>query len=394
MPSFNKYHTIEEFEQTARRVLPRHLFDYVAAGSFSEFTLRENVRAFDRYAFRPRILADVSDCRLEAAFLGRNHALPIMLAPTALAGVMWPRGESLTARAAFAAGIPYCLSTVSVCSIEAVRAASAGDLAFQLYMTRDRRITENLIDRAEQAGYSCLFVTVDVPILGKRERDARNGVDTPRRPNAQVIKNILLRPRWLIRTLTETLPQLGNFAGLPGIGRNITAQARTVANLFDPAMTWRDIDWLRRRWRGKLVLKGILNPDDAVRAIDAGVDAIVVSNHGGRQLDGAIAAIDGLADVVSAVGDRIEVLFDGGIRRGRHIAVALALGARACLIGRAHLYGLAVGGEAGVSRVLQLLTEELKITCALLGISHVSRLGTERPVHVRPEFAHGTWRPA
>jgi isopentenyl diphosphate isomerase/L-lactate dehydrogenase-like FMN-dependent dehydrogenase len=371
--SFDHYQSVDEFEQAARRILPRHLFDYVASGSFSEVTLRNNLQAFDRYTLRPEILVDVSDCRLTTSFLGGHHCLPLMLAPTALAGVLWPKGEQEAARAAHAAGIPYCLSTVSVCSIESVRDNSDGGLAFQLYMTRDRGIAERLIARAERAGYSSLFVTVDVPTLAKRERDARNGLGVGGRHRARTIGNILLRPGWLLRTLSGGLPQLGNFADLPGLGRDITVQARTVANLLDPAVTWADVDWLRRRWRGKLVLKGILDPDDAIRAANAGVDALVVSNHGGRQLDGAIAAIDALADVVAAVNDRIEILFDGGIRRGRHVAVALALGARACLVGRAHLYGLAVGGETGVARVLQLISEEFKTTCALMGISDLAR---------------------
>lgn len=380
MATLHRYQSVTELEQAARRVLPRHLFDYVFSGSFSEVTARHNLEAFDHHALRPKVLVDVSECRLTTSFLGRGHSLPLMLAPTALAGVLWPEGEKAAARAAQAAGIPYCLSTISVCSIEAVRESCDGDLAFQLYVTRDRSVTERLIDRAERAGYSSLFVTVDVPILAKRDRDAKNGLGTGK-PSARVIGSILSRPRWLLRTLSGTLPQLGNFADFPGIGRNITVQARTIADLLDPAVTWADVDWLRRRWRGKLALKGILNPEDALRAASAGVDAVVVSNHGGRQLDGAIAAIDALPDVVAAAGDRIEILFDGGVRRGRHVAIALALGARACLIGRGHLYGLAVGGEAGVAHVLQLIREEFKTTCALLGI-------TDMEGFTRPDIRH------
>jgi L-lactate dehydrogenase (cytochrome) len=247
-------------------------------------------------------------------------------------------------------------------------------LTFQLYVLRDRVLTEHLVERALAAGYSSLFLTVDVPILSKRESDVRNGLAKAGRRTLRNIASLVANPRWGMRMLGVPAPQLGNFTGLGGIGRSITEQSMSVARQLDPAVTWRDVEWLRRRWPHRLVLKGVLTVEDAERAANAGADAIVVSNHGGRQLDGAPSSITVLAEIVAALGNRLEILFDGGIRRGRHVVVALALGARACLIGRAHLYGLAVGGEAGVSRVLELLVEELRTTCALMGIPAVDQL--------------------
>jgi isopentenyl diphosphate isomerase/L-lactate dehydrogenase-like FMN-dependent dehydrogenase len=363
---------VEDFERRARRALPRALFDYVRAGAFSELTARNNVSAFDRYSLRQTTLLDVSECTLHSTFLGRESAAPLMLAPAGLAGLLWPEGEIAAARAAHDAGIPYCLSTLSVASLEAVKTASSSHgLAFQLYVTRDRGQTELLVERAARAGYSSLFLTVDVPYLSKRECDLRNGLMGGSRLQLRRAASIAAHPRWLIRMLRGPAARLGNF---PTLGRNIVEQSVAFARQLDPSVTWRDVDWLRRRWTGRLVLKGIMNPNDALRAVDAGVDAIVVSNHGGRQLDGAPASITALADIVAATRNRVEVLFDGGIRRGRHIAIALALGARACLIGRAYLYGLAAGGGPGVARVIQLMIEELRITCALMGITALDQL--------------------
>lgn len=368
-----KCQNVEEFERMARRALPRALYDYVRAGAFSELTARNNVNGFDRYSLRQTALVDVSDCTSHLTYLGQEAAAPLMLAPAGLAGLLWPEGEIVAARAAHDAGIPYCLSTLSVASMEAVKAASSSHgLAFQLYVMRDRNQTELLIERAARAGYSSLFLTVDVPLLSKRECDLRNGLMGGSRLPLRRAVSMAAHPRWLIRMLRGPAARLGNF---PTLGRNVVEQSVAFARQLDPSVTWRDVEWLRRRWAGRLVLKGVMNPDDALRAVDAGVDAIVVSNHGGRQLDGAPASITALADIVAATQDRVEVLFDGGIRRGRHIAVALALGARACLIGRPYLYGLAAGGGPGVARVIKLLIEELRITCALMGITSLDELG-------------------
>jgi L-lactate dehydrogenase (cytochrome) len=387
--SLVRYQNVDELEQSARKVLPRYLFDYLYGGSFSQLTARNNVESFDQYVLRPKALVDVSACKLSTVFLGQEHPLPLMLAPTALAGLMWPRGEIAAARAASRAGIPYCLSSLSISSLETVRTEVSGPLAFQLYILRDRALTEQLVERALSAGYSSLFLTVDVPILGKRECDVRNGLARARMRTLRDIASLVANPRWGMRMLGVPAPQLGNFTALEGIGRSITEQSMSVARQFDPAVTWRDVEWLRRRWPGRLVLKGILSVEDAQRAANVGADAIVVSNHGGRQLDGAPSSIAALADIVAALGNRLEILFDGGIRRGRHVVVALALGARACLIGRAHLYGLAVGGEAGVSRVLELLIEELSTTCALMGIPTLDQLRQGSPVAPRPHSRLG-----
>ena len=367
-----KCHNVEELERRARSALPRALFDYVHAGAFSELTARNNVNGFDRYSLRQTALVDVSSCALQSTFLGREAAAPLMLAPAGLAGLLWPEAEIAAARAAHDAGIPYCLSTLSVASMETVKAASSSHgLAFQLYVMRDRNQTALLIDRAAQAGYSSLFVTVDVPLLSKRECDLRNGLMGRSRLSVRRALSMAAHPRWLIRMLRGPAARLGNISTLGG---SVIQQSVAFARQLDPSVTWQDVEWLRRRWSGRLVLKGLMNPDDALRAVDAGVDAIVVSNPGGRQLEGAAASITALADIVAATQDRVEVLFDGGIRRGRHIAVALALGARACLIGRAYLYGLAAGGGPGVARVIQLMVEELRITCALMGITAVDKL--------------------
>jgi L-lactate dehydrogenase (cytochrome) len=371
-PDVTRCQNVADFEHRARRALPRGLFDYVRAGAFSELTARNNVDAFDRYALRQTGLVDVSDCSLHSTFLGQMAAAPLMLAPAGLTGLLWPEGEIVAARAARDAGIPYCLSTLSITSMEALKRASSGHgLAFQLYVMRDRDQTELLIERAARAGYSSLFLTVDVPLLSKRECDLRNGLMGPSRFPLRRALSIAAHPRWLLRMLRGPPARLGNLSTL---GRNVVEQSVAFSRQLDPSVTWRDVEWLRRRWAGRLVLKGVMNPDDALRAIDAGVDAIVVSNHGGRQLDGAPASITALADIVAATQNRVEILFDGGIRRGRHIAVALALGARACLIGRAYLYGLAAGGGPGVARVIQLMLEELRITCALMGITALDEL--------------------
>jgi isopentenyl diphosphate isomerase/L-lactate dehydrogenase-like FMN-dependent dehydrogenase len=372
--SFVRYQNVDELEDSARKVLPRYLFDYVYGGAFSQVTARKNVESFDRYVLRPKALVDVSTCTLSTRFLGQEHPLPLMLAPTALAGLMWPRGEIAAARAASRAGIAYGLSCVSIASLETVRAEVSGPLAFQLYILRDRALTEQLVARASDAGYSSLFLTIDVPILSKRESDVRNGLAKAGKRTLRDIASLVTNPRWAMRMLGLPAPQLGNFTALGGVGRSIIEQTMSVARQIDPTVTWRDVEWLRGRWPGRLVLKGILSAEDARRAANVGADAIVVSNHGGRQLDGAPASIDVLADIVAALDSQLEILFDGGIRRGRHVVVALALGARACLIGRAHLYGLAVGGEAGVSRVLELLVEELRMTCALMGMPAVDQL--------------------
>jgi L-lactate dehydrogenase (cytochrome) len=392
-----KCYNIDDFEREAARLLPRHVFDYVRAGAFSELTARNNVTGFDSYSLRQTALVDVSAGSLRSTFLGREHSAPLMLAPAGLAGLLWPDGEIAAARAAQEAGIPYCLSTVSVASMETVKAGSSSEaLAFQLYMMRDRRHTQLLIDRAERSGYSSLFLTVDVPLLSTRECDLRNGLMDRSRLHVRRTASMVAHPRWFMRMLRGPVIRLGNFSGPDAVGRDVIEQSVAFAGQLDPSVTWPDVEWLRRRWGGRLVLKGIMNPEDAVRAIDAGVDAIVVSNHGGRQLDGAQCSIAALADIVAATRGRLEILFDGGIRRGRHIAVALALGAHACLIGRAYLYGLAVGGQLGVSRVIKLLADELRVSCALMGITTLDQLGRAGSVtpNSAPRSTAGTAGPS
>jgi 4-hydroxymandelate oxidase len=336
------YLTVDEFEEAARGRLPRMVFDYYAGGAGEEWTVDENRRAFERWVLRPRVLVDVSDVDLRTTVLGQEVAFPILLAPTALQRMAHRYGELATARAAASIGALMVLSTVSTASLEEV-AASGASLWFQLYVLKDRDLTAELVKRAHEAGYGALVLTVDAPILGRRFRDDRNRFSLP--------------------------PGIA-MANLEGMGLPESESSRLFAffvERHDASLTWDDVAWLESLTPMPLVVKGILRSDDARRAVDAGAAAIVVSNHGGRQLDGAPATIDMLPDVVEAVEGRAEVLVDGGIRRGSDVMKALAMGARAALVGRPYLWGLAVDGEAGVRRVLELLRDDLALAMALCG---------------------------
>jgi 4-hydroxymandelate oxidase len=336
------YLTVDEFEEAARGRLPRMVFDYYAGGAGEEWTVAENRRAFERWVLRPRVLVDVSDVDLRTTVLGQEVAFPILLAPTALQRMAHRYGELATARAAASIGALMVLSTVSTASLEEV-AASGASLWFQLYVLKDRDLTAELVKRAHEAGYGALVLTVDAPILGRRFRDDRNRFSLP--------------------------PGIA-MANLEGMGLPESESSRLFAffvERHDASLTWDDVAWLESLTPMPLVVKGILRSDDARRAVDAGAAAIVVSNHGGRQLDGAPATIDMLPDVVEAVEGRAEVLVDGGIRRGSDVMKALAMGARAALVGRPYLWGLAVDGEAGVRRVLELLRDDLALAMALCG---------------------------
>jgi 4-hydroxymandelate oxidase len=341
------YLTVDEFEEAARGRLPRMVFDYFAGGAGEEWTLAENRRAFERWVLRPRVLVDVSDIDLRTSVLGQEVAFPILLAPTALQRMAHRYGELATARAAASLGALMVLSTVSTASLEEVAGAGAR-LWFQLYVLKDRDLTAELVKRAHAAGYGALVLTVDAPILGRRFRDDRNRFSLP--------------------------PGIG-MANLEGMGLPESEGSRLFAffvERHDASMTWDDVAWLGSLTPMPLVLKGIVRGDDATRAVEAGADAIVVSNHGGRQLDGAAATIDVLPEVIEAVEGRAEVLVDGGIRRGSDAMKALALGARAVLVGRPYLWGLAVDGEAGVRRVMELLRDELALAMALCGCPSVA----------------------
>lgn len=368
--------SIEDLRGIARSRIPRALFDYIDRGSYDELTWNRNRDDLRAIALRQRVMVDVSRISVGTTVLGEHWNLPVALAPTGLTGFFHRDGEILAARAAQRAGVPFCLSTMSICAIEDVRAGVEGTFWFQLYLMRDRGFNEALIARAREARCSALMLTLDLPLQALRRRDPKNGLSVPTRLTARNAWEILLRPRWLAGVLLGKRHTLGNLAAFfprDGIG----ALSEWVGGQFNPAITWKDIDWVRERWPGKLLVKGVMDAADARQAAAAGVDAIVVSNHGGRQLDGATSTISALPAVVEAAASRCEVLMDGGIASGQDVLKALAMGARACLVGKAFLYGLAADGERGVSLALEIIRKELEISMALCGENDVRRVGRQ-----------------
>ena len=364
--------SIEDLRAIARRRIPRALFDYIDRGSYDELTWNRNRDDLRQLELRQRVMVDVSRLSVATTVLGEPWKMPVGLAPTGLTGFFHRDGEIEAARAAFAAGVPFTLSTMSICSIEDVRAAVAGNFWFQLYLMRDRGFNESLIARAREARCSALMLTLDLPLQALRRRDPKNGLSVPPRLTASNAWEILMRPQWLTSVLLGRRRTLGNLAAFfPE--RGIGELSEWVGGQFDPSITWKDVAWVRERWPGKLIVKGILDAEDARLAQSHGVDAIVVSNHGGRQLDGATSTISALPRVVEAAG-RCEVLLDGGITCGQDVLKALALGARACLIGKAFLYGLAADGERGVTLALDIMRKELEISMALCGMADVRQI--------------------
>jgi L-lactate dehydrogenase (cytochrome) len=361
-------HDVADLRRAARRLIPRPVFDYVDGGSDEEVSLGGNVAAFRRWRFTPQALRDVSVVDTAGQVLGHPVPLPVVLAPAGFTGVMYPGGEIVAARAAARHGLPYTLSTMANTSIADLAAAVHGDLWFQLYIMTDSGLTRELVDRAAACGYRVLVVTVDTVVAGRRVRDVRNGLTVPPELTARTVASIGARPGYWLRMLRS--PAI-TFANLPISG------SRTIpgtAALFNPGISWDDIALLRERWPGQLVIKGPLGAADARRAVEAGVDGLQLSNHGGRQLDRAIAPVDLLPAVRDAVGQDLPVLVDSGVRHGADIATALALGADAVAIGRAYLYGLMAAGEPGVDRVLDLLAEQFRRTLQLLGVTSVAEL--------------------
>jgi isopentenyl diphosphate isomerase/L-lactate dehydrogenase-like FMN-dependent dehydrogenase len=365
---------VEDARTAARRRLPRIFFDYVDGGSFGEETLLANRADFARWTLVQRVLNDVSARDLATRFLGVEHPLPFMLGPVGFLGLYAGGGEIAAARAAHAAGIPLCLSTFSIASLAQLRRATTGPLAFQLYVMSDRAIGDELLAQAREAGVDTLFLTVDTAITSVRERDVRNGFRSLTRVSPGLGARLMTRPLWCLDMLRAGMPEVGAVAHRPEFGKGVLEQASHLSRRIDTRLSWRDVDALRARWPGRLVLKGILSPEDAVTARTAGADAIVVSNHGGRQLDGASSTIAALPEIVDAVEGGIEILFDGGIRRGADIVKALALGASGVLLGRAYVYGLAAAGEAGVARILDHLAEEVSLTIGLMGLTSIDEL--------------------
>jgi L-lactate dehydrogenase (cytochrome) len=365
---------VADLRELARKRVPRAFFDYDDRGSYEEVTINDNRAVFERIRLRQRVMIDVDQRNLATQIVGQPVSMPLAIAPTGLTGLTHGSGEILAARAAAAAGIPFCLSTMSICSVEQVAAAVKDPFWFQIYVMRDRGFTKSLITRAREAGCSALMVTADLQIQGQRHREIKNGMTVPPKLTMKNLVDILSKPRWVSGVLSAPSRSFGNLAGQIDGADGLTTLAQWIGNQFDPRLTWDDIAWIRELWPGKLILKGIMEPDDARAAVAAGVDAIVVSNHGGRQLDGAVASAIALPRVVDAVGNDIEVLFDGGIQTGQSLLKSLALGARAGLIGKAFLYGLGAMGQEGVTKVSEILRRELDVSMALTGNTSVQHL--------------------
>src|SRR3954463_1813477 len=359
---------IEDLRQLSKKRVARAIFEYVDCGSYTECTLRANRADLELLTLRQRVGIDVDRRSTRGTMLGEEVSMPVALAPVGLTGLNWADGEILAARAAQRFGVPFTLSTMSICSIEDVAGAVEKPFWFQLYVMRDRRFAASLIERAKAAGCSALVLTLDLQIQGQRHRDLKNGLAVPPTLTLRTAFDIMMKPAWALNVLRGKRKSFGNLEGRIPDADSLSTLSQWIAGQFDPTLSWKDVDWVKNLWGGKLVLKGVLDAEDAKIAAQSGADAIVVSNHGGRQLDGTMSSIRALPEVVDAVGERIEVWFDGGIRSGQDVLKALALGARATLIGRAFAYGLGAMGEAGVTRALQIIQGELDVTMALCGL--------------------------
>jgi L-lactate dehydrogenase (cytochrome) len=366
---------IEDLRRLAERRVPRAFFQYVDSGSYAEETFRANRTDLERVTLRQRVLVNVEGRDLSTAIVGQKASLPIALAPIGLCGMQHGNGEILAAQAANEAGVPFCLSTMSICSIEQVAEATKKPFWFQVYVIRDRGFIEDLIARAKAANCSALVLTVDLQILGQRHRDIKNGMTVPPRIKLSNLIDMATRPRWALSVLQGKSRTFGNLAGHVKGMEGVNSLAQWTASQFDPTLSWKDIEWIRKLWPGKLILKGILDVEDAKLAAKSGADAIVVSNHGGRQLDGAASSISMLPRIADRVGSDIEVMFDGGVRSGQDVLRALALGARSCMIGRAYIYGLGALGKAGVSTAIDVIRKELDVTMALTGVTRIADIG-------------------
>jgi len=372
-----KAFSIEELRRAAKRRLPRAVFDFIDGGAEEERTLRENRAAFERIRLSPRVLVDVSRIETETSILGKPARLPIAIAPTGAVGFGWRGGDLAIARAAAALGIPYSLSMNATASIERIAREAPGRLWFQAYFLKQRERTFGLIERARAAGYEALIVTADVPVGGKRERDYRNDFSLPFRFTARNLLDFASRPAWALPMLFQGIPKMENLADHAPEGTDAVALASSVARNNDAALDWEVLKRVRDRWPGKLLVKGILRADDAERALAAGCEGVIVSNHGGRQLDGAVSSLDALPPIVRALGGKASVLMDGGVRRGADVVKALAYGAEAVMTGRATLYGVCAAGEAGARRALDILSDELVRTMQLCGTRRIADIGPE-----------------
>ncbi len=369
--------TIEDLRRLAQKRVPRMFYDYADSGSWTESTYRANESDFQRIQFRQRVAVNMDNRSTATTLVGQRVAMPVALAPTGLTGMQHADGEIKAARAAKAFGVPFTLSTMSICSVEDVAQHAGEGFWFQLYVMKDRDFIERLIDRAKAAHCSALVLTLDLQILGQRHKDIKNGLSAPPKLTLRNLINIASKPRWAMGMLGTQRRQFGNIVGHVSGVADMSSLSEWTASQFDPALNWGDVEWIKQRWGGKLIVKGIQDVQDARLAVQSGADALIVSNHGGRQLDGAQSSIEALPAIVDAVGRQIEVHMDGGIRSGQDVLKAVALGAKGTYIGRAMLYGLGAMGEAGVTRALQIIHKELDITMAFCGRTDIGQVDRE-----------------
>ena len=359
--------TIEDLRVLAEKRVPRMFYDYADSGSWTESTYRANESDFQKIRLRQRVAVNMEGRSTASTMIGQNVAMPVAIAPTGLTGMQHADGEILAARAAKKFGVPFTLSTMSICSIEDVAKHAGEGFWFQLYVMKDRAFIERLIDRAKAANCSALVLTLDLQILGQRHKDLKNGLSAPPKLTLANVLNIATKPRWALGMLGTPRRQFGNIVGHVSGVADMSSLSSWTAQQFDPCLNWGDVEWIKKRWGGKLILKGIQDVEDAHMAVQSGADALIVSNHGGRQLDGAQSSIEALPAIVDAVGSQIEVHMDGGVRSGQDVVKARALGARGVYIGRAFLYGLGAMGEEGVSKALEIIHKELDLTMAFCG---------------------------
>ena len=374
MKDLSKMTHIEDLRRVAERKVPRMFYDYVDSGSWTQTTYYNNETDFDRIKLRQKVLRNMDGRSLATTMIGQPVTMPVAIAPTGFTGMMWADGEIHAARAAEKFGIPFSLSTMSICSIEDVATHTTAPFWFQLYVMRDRGFMERLIDRAKAANCSALQLTLDLQILGQRHKDIKNGLSTPPKPTIKNLINLATKPRWCLGMLGTKRRTFGNIVGhVDGVG-DVSSLSSWTADQFDPSLNWSDVEWIKKRWGGKLILKGVMEAEDARLAAQTGADALIVSNHGGRQLDGAPATIDALPSIAQAAGKDIEVWMDSGIRSGQDVLKARALGAQGTLIGRSFLYGLGAFGQEGVTKALQIIQKELDVSMAFSGHTNINNV--------------------
>lgn len=365
---------IEDLRVLAQQRVPRMFYQYADAGSWTESTYRANSDDFQRIKFRQRVAVNLENRSLKSTMVGQDVAMPVALAPTGFTGMQHADGEILAAQAAEQAGVPFTLSTMSICSIEDIAAHTSQPFWFQLYVMKDRDFIERLIDRAKAAKCSALVLTLDLQVLGQRHNDLRNGLSAPPKLTLSNIINMATKPRWCLGMLGTKRHSFGNIVGHAKSVSDMSSLSSWTSQQFDPALSWKDVEWIKQRWGGKLIIKGIMDAEDARLCVESGADALIVSNHGGRQLDGAASSIAALPAIVDAVGKQIEVHMDGGIRSGQDVIRAIALGARGVYIGRAFLYGLGAMGRPGVSKCLDIIRNELDLTMAFCGLRDIQQV--------------------